>query len=297
MKSGSYEKQPHEQALANMDVIIVDHATAIRLGCFLGLFFLLAILEVKFPRRQRLFSRWLRWGNNLSLSLFNSVLVKMMFPVTGTALAVLAMDNGWGLLNYIPLPFWLSLVIYVVVFDFTIYWQHRLFHQFDFLWRLHRMHHTDLDYDLTTGNRFHPLSIILSLIFKMLLVLLMGPSVIAVLLSEILLNLTSMFNHSNIHIPGPVDRLVRLFLVTPDMHSIHHSQDETEHGTNFGFNFPWWDRLFGSYKAYPSLPQADLNIGLPGFDAHNAIWIHKLLLQPLENPLLENPPESDPGQL
>lgn len=263
-----------------MDVVIVDNEIVIRLGCFMSLFIILAIAEIKFPRRALTVSKLQRWGNNLSLSFLNSVLVKLVFPVAGTGLAVVAADRHWGLLNNLQLSFWLSTVIYVLIFDFAIYWQHRLFHFFNPLWRLHRMHHTDLDYDLTTGNRFHPLSIILSLSIKLLLVVVMGPMVFAVLLSEILLNLTSMFNHSNIQIPARIDRILRLFLVTPDMHRIHHSQVKLEHNKNFGFNFPWWDRLFGTYIDQPALSQESIMIGISGFGKRSSIWLPRMLQQP-----------------
>lgn len=263
-----------------MDVVIVDNEVVIRLGCFISLFIILAIAEIKFPRRKLTVSKLQRWGNNLSLSFFNSILMKAIFPIAGTGLAILAAERQWGLLNNLQLSSWLGIVIYVAVFDFAIYWQHRLFHFFRPLWRLHRMHHTDLDYDLTTGNRFHPLSIILSLLIKLALVAVMGPLVLAVLISEILLNLTSMFNHSNIHIPRRADRILRLLLVTPDMHSIHHSQDVLEHNRNFGFNFPWWDRLFGTYLDQPALSQESILIGISGFDERSSVWFHKMLLQP-----------------
>jgi sterol desaturase/sphingolipid hydroxylase (fatty acid hydroxylase superfamily) len=263
-----------------MDVVIVDNEIAIRLGFFTSLFITLAIAEIKFPRRKLTVSKLQRWGNNLSLSFFNSMLMKVIFPIMGTGLAILVAEEQWGLLNNLQLASWLDIIIYIAVFDFAIYWQHRLFHFVRPLWRLHRMHHTDLDYDLTTGNRFHPLSIALSLLIKLALVVTMGPPVLAVLIAEILLNLTSMFNHSNIHIPARVDRILRLFLVTPDMHSIHHSQDSLEHNKNFGFNFPWWDRLFGTYLDRPALAQESILIGINGFDERSSIWFHKMLLQP-----------------
>ena len=263
-----------------MDVIIISNELQIRLGCFLGLFALLAIAEVIIPRRDLKIPRLKRWGNNLGLSAFNSILVKMMFPIAGTGLAVLCMENQWGLLNFLNLPIWLGIGIYIIVFDFSIYWQHRLFHLVDPLWRLHRMHHTDLDYDITTGNRFHPLSIVISIVIKMIVVLIMGPVLVAVLISEVLLNLTSMFNHSNIQLPQKVDKLLRLVLVTPDMHSIHHSQDELEHNCNFGFCFPWWDRMFSTYLDEAALAHQSLKIGIKGFDEDNSIWIHNLLVQP-----------------
>ncbi len=263
-----------------MDVIIVDNELIIRLGFFLVLFFVLALAEIWFPRRQPRISKLVRWGNNLGMSFFNSMLMKYLFPVTGSALAVLLAEKEWGLLNRTGWPLWVEVGLYVLVFDMAIYFQHRFFHWLGPLWKLHRMHHTDIDYDLTTGNRFHPGSIIVSLLIKLSLVVVMGPAVVAVLISEILLNLTSMFNHSNIRLPSSVDRVLRWVIVTPDMHRIHHSRDETELNRNFGFNFPWWDRLFGTYLVTPRLSQEEMPIGIHGFEADTSVWFHKMLMQP-----------------
>ena len=194
--------------------------------------------------------------------------------------AEIASENGWGLLNLVSLPLWLSILLFVVVFDFAIYFQHRMFHMFQPLWRLHRVHHTDLDYDITTGTRFHPLSILISLAIKFALVLAFGGQPMAVLISEVLLNLSSMFNHSNISIPIRIDRILRLFVVTPDMHRVHHSVDQVEHNRNFGFNFPWWDRMFGTYLAEPAEDHSALRIGIDGFDENNAVPIAAMLMQP-----------------
>ncbi len=268
-----------------MDVVIADNEIVIRLACFFSLFTMLALAEIKFPRRELKVSKLLRWSNNLSLSVFNSILMKMIFPMAGTGLAILAVQETWGVLNNLQLPYWISVFAYIIFFDFAIYFQHRLFHFLDPLWRLHRMHHTDLDYDLTTGARFHPVSIVISMMIKLTLVIAMGPPVVAVLISEILLNLSSMFNHSNIYIPPRVEPVLRLFVVTPDMHRVHHSQDDGEHNMNFGFNFPWWDRLFGTYQAQPDIAHATMDIGIYGFDEKSSSLFHRMLWQPLTNPV------------
>ena len=267
-----------------MDVVIADNEIVIRLTCFFSLFVLLALAEVKFPRRVLKVSKLLRWSNNLSMSVFNSILMKVIFPMAGTGLAIIALREQWGLLNNLPIPYWVSVFVYIIFFDFAIYFQHRLFHWLGPLWRLHRMHHTDIDYDLTTGSRFHPVSIIISMMIKLTLVLVMGPPVIAVLISEILLNLTSIFNHSKITIPSRIEATLRLFVVTPDMHRVHHSQDDGEHNMNFGFNFPWWDRLFGTYQAQPAIEHTSMNIGIDGFDEKSSSLFHRMLWQPLTNP-------------
>ena len=171
---------------------------------------------------------------------------------------------------------------FVLLFDLTIYFQHRLFHIVPVFWRLHRMHHTDVDYDVTTGNRFHPVSILLSSVIKLGLVVCLGPLPIAIVLAEILLNATSMFNHSNISIPVAADKVLRNIIVTPDMHRIHHSVDQLEHNRNFGFNFPWWDRLFGTYQQRPKLGQQEMEIGIAGFRDPESAGLLGLLLQPLK---------------
>jgi sterol desaturase/sphingolipid hydroxylase (fatty acid hydroxylase superfamily) len=215
------------------------------------------------------------------------MLMKLIFPIAGTGLAVIVAEKQFGLLNALELPIFVAIVLYLVVFDMAIYFQHRFFHFLGPLWRLHRVHHTDLDYDLTTGNRFHPLSIIISLVIKLVLVIFMGPPVVAVLVSEILLNLTSMFNHSNVNIPSRADRILRWLVVTPDMHRIHHSQDSKEYNKNFGFNFPWWDRIFNTYQGQPAMEHEAMLIGIKGFNEGSSVWLHRMLAQPLREPVEE----------
>ena len=266
-----------------MNALTIQMESFLRLGMFLGFFAILAVFELLFPRRTLLFSKARRWVTNLSLSVLNTALARIVIPIAGGGAAILAAERNLGLFNWLALPAWFEVLVFLLVFDLTIYFQHRLFHLVKPLWLLHRMHHTDPDYDLTTGNRFHPLSILLSGLIKTLLILLTGPAVIAVVTAEVLLNITSMFNHSNIRIPEPIDRWLRLIVVTPDMHRVHHSTDHAEHNHNFGFNFPWWDRLFGSYLAQPQGGHEAMDIGISGFQGDDSARLLPLLVQPLKN--------------
>ncbi|HAJ76846.1 MAG TPA: hypothetical protein DCM64_10365 [Gammaproteobacteria bacterium] len=264
-----------------MNSITVDTESAIRLGIFFGVFLLLAVAELVWPRRQPLRGKLHRWFTNITLSAFNSVLVRLLLPLAGVASASFAQQRGWGLFNVLEFPAWLEIALFVLLFDVTIYWQHRIYHLVPPLWRLHRVHHTDVDYDLTTGNRFHPLSFLLSSLIKIALVFLLGASVVAILISELLLNATSMFNHSNLRLPLALDNGLRKIIVTPDMHRIHHSVDPAEYNRNFGFNFTWWDYLFGSYLHSPQQAQASMPIGVAGFHGPHSSQLHRLLVQPL----------------
>lgn len=264
-----------------VNVIETADEGLIRLGVFVGLFVVFALLERWFPRRERRLDWRQRWVHNLSLSLINSLVLRILVPFTGTAFALFVERNGWSIFNFTELPAWLATPLFLLLFDVTIYFQHRIFHYFNFLWVLHRVHHTDLDYDLTTGNRFHPVSILISMAIKLLLVLVLGPPAIAILVAELLLNATSMFNHSNFSLPDKLDRYFRLIVVTPDMHRIHHSAVKAEHSCNFGFNFTFWDRLFGTYLQDASKPQELIDIGIKGFDESTALRLDHLLMQPL----------------
>jgi sterol desaturase/sphingolipid hydroxylase (fatty acid hydroxylase superfamily) len=261
---------------------ILGNEAAIRLGAFLGIFALLAILEALAPRRARAHPRSLRWTGNLGVVVLNTVLVRLLFPVAAVGLALAGERNGWGLLNNLDLPGWLAVLLAVVVLDFIIYLQHVMFHAVPLLWRLHRMHHADLDLDVTSGARFHPVEILISMVIKMAAVVALGPPAVAVVIFEVLLNATAMFNHSNLSIPGPVDRLLRLVVVTPDMHRVHHSVVPDETNSNFGFNAPWWDRLFGTYRAQPAAGHAGMTIGIEQFRSSRDLWLDRMLLQPLK---------------
>jgi sterol desaturase/sphingolipid hydroxylase (fatty acid hydroxylase superfamily) len=262
--------------------LVADSESLVRLIVFVFVLIVLAILESLFPRRQLDYPKSHRWFTNFGISLFNTALVRVTLPLAGVGAALLASDQGWGLFNLLSVSPWFSVLIFLLAFDLTIYFQHRLFHAIPILWRLHRMHHTDVDYDVSTGNRFHPLSILLSSLIKMTLILLLGPLPAAVLIAELLLNVTSMFNHSNLKIGVGLDKTLRNFIVTPDMHRVHHSVDASEHNRNFGFNFPWWDRLFGTYQNQPELDHDKMEIGITGFRDQHSIELHRLFTQPLK---------------
>jgi sterol desaturase/sphingolipid hydroxylase (fatty acid hydroxylase superfamily) len=252
----------------------------IRLSVFILLLALLALLENISPRRKPRYSKGSRWISNFGISILNSTTVAMILPIVGAGAALLADERNWGLFNRLDTPALFSIPLYIIAFDLTIYVQHLLFHKFKPLWRLHRMHHTDLDYDVSTGVRFHPLSIFISAGIKLGLILALGPLAIAVIVSEIVLNATSMFNHSNIKLPHRLDAALRYFIVTPDMHRIHHSIIAQEHNRNFGFNFPWWDKIFNTYKDQPSKGQDAIDIGISGYEEDISIGILPLLMQP-----------------
>lgn len=237
---------------------------AIRLVAFFAVFALMAIWEVAAPRRSRLYPRRVRWTANLGLVLLNALLARAILPIAAVGFAALAADRGWGLLNNLTLPAWAALVLAVVALDFAIYLQHVIFHAVPALWRLHRVHHADPDFDVTTGARFHPLEILLSLLIKFAVIAVLGAPAAAVLVFEVLLNASAMFNHANLKLPAGIDRVLRWLLVTPDMHRIHHSVEAAEANSNFGFNLPWWDRLFGTYRAAAALPQERMVIGVHG---------------------------------
>lgn len=266
-----------------MNAITADSASGIRLGLFLLVFLILAWSELRWPRRKLSVKRSQRWVANIGLSIINSIAIKLLIPFAGVGAALWANANGLGLFNYLNLPAFSELLLFILIFDLAIYWQHRIFHLVPIFWRFHRVHHTDEDYDLTTGSRFHPGSILISAMIKVGLVIVFGASALAILAAEILLNLTSMFNHSNLRLPERVDGFLRRFIVTPDMHRIHHSRQVVEHNRNFGFNFSFWDRLFGSYLQSPEKSQEFMEIGISGFEGNATRRIVPLFLQPFNN--------------
>jgi len=261
---------------------IVEHEAQIRLAVFSGIFILLAFLEILAPRRTLTFAKSWRWFSNLGISVLNSVVLRLLLPAAGVGAAALADQQGLGVFNLVVWPLWISVPVFLLVFDVTIYWQHRIFHRIPWLWRLHRMHHTDPDYDLTTGNRFHPLEILLSGMIKVVLIVLMGPPVLAVILAEIILNASAMFNHSNLRLPLAMDRVLRQIIVTPDMHRVHHSIYPEEFNRNFGFNLSLWDRLFRSYCDQPRDGHEEMSIGIRGFQNDDATKMARMLAQPLK---------------
>lgn len=263
------------------EAFIHANEVPIRLGFFFGIFAVMALWELAAPRRRLSQPKGVRWANNIGLVVFNSFLVRLVFPLAAVGMAVFAREQGWGVLNYFEVPYWLAVVAAVVVLDFFIWLQHVMVHAVPALWRLHRMHHADLDFDVTTGARFHPLEILLSMLIKFAVIAVLGPPVLAVIVFEVLLNATSMFNHSNVRIPAGVDRALRLFVVTPDMHRVHHSVEDDETNSNFGFNLPWWDRLFGTYRAQPRAGHEGMTIGIRTFrDGKWCSWLTGMLAMP-----------------
>ena len=258
----------------------MNNETIFRLGFFVGAFVLIAIFEILAPRRALTASKSKRWVSNLAIIALNPLSVHLVFPILPVGMALLTAERKWGLLNNLNLPFGLELIIGVIAMDLTIYFQHVLHHAVPLLWRLHMVHHADLDYDLTTGLRFHPIEIIVSMALKLAAVAALGPPALAVLIFEITLNATAMFNHSNIHIPVAIDQLLRLVIVTPDMHRVHHSAVIKETNSNYGFAFPWWDRLLGTYKDQPMHGHQDMTIGLSQFRDINRQSILQLLIMP-----------------
>ena len=267
----------------------------LRLAAFLGVLALMAMWEVAAPRRRREIPRVIRWTNNLALVVLDTVILRLTFPILAVGLAVLAEERGWGLFNIIDAPGWAAILVSMLVLDLAIYLQHVMFHAVPGLWRLHRMHHADLEFDTTTGLRFHPIEILISMGIKLAVVAALGPPAIAVLIFEILLNATALFNHANIDLPRPVDRVLRLFVVTPDMHRVHHSVIPAETNSNFGFNFPWWDRLLGTYRAQPRAGHDGMTIGIEQFRTTRDLWLDRMLVQPVRGPASGYPINRDPG--
>ncbi len=258
----------------------MDYEIYWRLGVFVSVLIVVAVWETIFPKRDWQLSRISRWLNHVSLSFVNTLLVRLFIPLTIAAYAIQLEELNIGILNWLNLPFWISVIVGVILLDLAIYAQHVFFHKLDFFWRLHRMHHTDLDFDVTTGIRFHPVEILISMLIKFAVITVLGPPALAVILFEILLNATSMFNHGNIQVPKSLDKVLRYFIVTPDMHRVHHSIIRSETDSNFGFNLPWWDRLFGTYKSQPIEGHSGMTIGLSIFRDRKENRIDRLISQP-----------------
>lgn len=264
-----------------MDNFIATYETTIRLGAFFGMFSVMALWELLAPRRVLTQSKPARWMNNIALVILNTVIVRIVFPTAAIGVAAYATEQQWGLFNQVNSPAWLAVIISVVLLDGLIYMQHVMFHAVPAFWRLHRVHHADMDFDVTTGTRFHPIEIVLSMLIKFAAILLLGPPLAAVVIFEVLLNATSMFNHSNVRLPLGLDRLLRVFIVTPDMHRVHHSRYAHETNSNFGFSLSLWDRLFGTYRAQPDDGHENMVIGIDTFrDSKKCIPLYRLLLMP-----------------
>jgi sterol desaturase/sphingolipid hydroxylase (fatty acid hydroxylase superfamily) len=255
----------------------------IRLGCFALVFAAMAAWELFAPKRPLAIGRLWRWPNNFGVLIVDALLVRLLIPTALVGVALAAAGNGFGLFNWLQLRLSVGALLGVLVLDFAIWAQHLAFHNIPLLWRLHRMHHADLDIDVTTGVRFHPFEILISLAVKMAVVLVFGIPPVGVLVFEVLLNATSMFNHSNVRMPIWLDRVLRLVLVTPDMHRVHHSILRAETDSNFGFNLPWWDRLFGTYRGGPQAGHQGMTIGIPQFRDAKELRLDRMLTQPFRN--------------
>jgi len=257
----------------------------VRLGSFVAIFGLMGLWELLAPARDRSFPRLRRWPNNLALAALNAATVRVLFPAAGVGLAVLAEAQGAGLLRLPDLPYWLAVLAGMVVLDLAIYLQHLLFHAVPALWRLHRVHHADPDFDVTTALRFHPVEILLSMFIKAAVIFAFGPPVLAVLIFEVVLNGASVFNHANVRLPPRIERVLRWFIISPDMHRVHHSKDMRETNSNYGFNLSIWDRLFGTYRAQPALGHEGMRIGVSGLeDPKSSVRLLGLLAQPFQRP-------------
>lgn len=241
---------------------IIEHEQTIRLAAYLGLLISCAGAEAIWARRQRVSGRIHRWINNLGIGTINSMTLQLVFPVLAAGYAADRLAAGGGLFNMLDLPLWLEVLLAIVILDFAIWFQHLASHKIPLLWRLHRMHHLDLDVDVTTAVRFHPIEIILSMAYKLALIWALGPHPAAVILFEVLLNGCALFNHSNLRLPAGFDRIVRWLMVTPDVHRIHHSLRREETDSNYGFSVTLWDRLFRTFTDQPKDDQATLPLGL-----------------------------------
>lgn len=272
---------------------ILTNEVTIRLSFFFGVFAIMAIWEVIAPRRALTVSKTIRWVNNLGLVFFNTFVLRILFPAAAVGVAAFAETHGWGLLNYYELPDYylpgiLAIVIAVVAMDFIIYLQHVMVHAVPLLWRIHRVHHADLDYDVTTGARFHTIEIILSMLIKFATIIVLGAPVVAVVIFEVVLNALAMFNHGNVGLPKSLDTFLRWFIVTPDMHRVHHSVEDDETNSNFGFNLTWWDRLFGTYRDQPRGGQLGFTIGIHKYrDIKQTNWITGMMMLPFKGKVSE----------
>lgn len=267
---------------------VLEHEVTIRLSFFFGVFAIMALWEWLAPRRKLLVPKLMRWSNNIALVFLNSFVLRLLFPTAAVGMAAFANQQGWGIFNYYDISFPVAVIASVIIMDGVVYLQHVMVHAVPALWRLHRVHHADPDIDITTGARFHPLEMILSMLIKFATIVVLGPPVLGVITFEVILNVTAMFNHSNVRINLTIDRYLRFFVVTPDMHRVHHSVDADETNSNFGFNLPWWDRIFGTYKNQPRAGHEQMTIGIHQYNKPNQVtWLHKMLLLPFIGKITE----------
>lgn len=263
-----------------MTEFVVHNEAAVRLAFFVSIFTAVALAELVLPRRTLMTSKVSRWVANIGIVVIDAAVVRLIFSGAAVGTALWVSERGWGLFNALTLPYWVKVVLSVVILDFVIYLQHVMFHAVPALWRLHMMHHADMDFDVTTGNRFHPIEIVLSMFIKAAAIMVTGAPALGVIIFEILLNGTAMFNHGNVKLPLAFDRVLRLFVVTPDMHRVHHSVIPPEANSNFGFNMPWWDRLMGTYRPQPRGGHLEMTIGLNQFRDPARLTLPWLLIQP-----------------
>jgi sterol desaturase/sphingolipid hydroxylase (fatty acid hydroxylase superfamily) len=262
---------------------IIAYETVIRLSVFAGMLLVMATAEIVWPRRDALFGRLRRWPSNLGIVVVNSAVLRLVMPVMAVGAALWAEGAGIGILNWLQVPWWLSLLVAVVALDLSVWFQHVVTHRVPLLWRLHRMHHADLDFDVTTGLRFHPIEIVLSMLWKIVVVVLLGAPAAAVVVFEVLLNAGALFSHANLRLPSGVDRVLRAVIVTPDVHRVHHSVVPSETHSNFGFCFIWWDRLFSTYREAPAAGHDAIKIGLPILREPDELRLDRMLTQPFRN--------------
>jgi sterol desaturase/sphingolipid hydroxylase (fatty acid hydroxylase superfamily) len=273
------------------------HEPILRIAIFFLALAIMAIWEIRAPRRMPTVIKVRRWANNLALLLINSFLVRILFPAAAVGFAVFAETHEMGLLRILEIPESVAIVTSIVLLDLAIYLQHLILHAVPLLWRLHRVHHADLDFDVTTGVRFHPIEILLSMGIKFLVIVTLGPPILAVLIFETLLNVTAMFNHSNVAMPAWIDRIFRFVLVTPDMHRVHHSIDRSETNSNFGFCFSLWDRLMSTYIEAPALGHLAMTIGVPELrEIKKVVDLKGLLAIPFDSTVSHDPVGSQPHE-
>ncbi len=267
-----------------MTEFVSSHESTIRIVFFLGIFSAVAVAELLSPRRHLTTSKAGRWFANIGIILLNTVFVRLFFSTGAVGIALFVSDQKWGIFNSIDIPYWLAVILSVIILDFVIYIQHVMFHAVPTLWKLHMMHHADMDIDVTTGTRFHPIEMLLSMFIKGAAIIVLGAPALGVIIFEILLNGTAMFNHGNVKLPIDIDAILRLFVVTPDMHRVHHSVFPVETNSNFGFNLPWWDRLMGTYRAQPMKGHTDMSIGLKQFRNPAQLGLIDMLTMPFTRP-------------
>ncbi len=278
-----------------MGTLFTKSEPVIRLGFFLGILVIMFLWEVFAPRRNLTTSKTTRWVSNLGLVAIDSIIVRLALPAGLAGVAILAQQRSWGFFNQFELSDLSRIILSVLTLDLTIYLQHVMFHSAPLLWRLHMVHHSDMDIDVTTGVRFHPIEIILSMGIKMMAVILIGAPPASVLIFEIILNGTSMFNHGNVRYSQQIDFFLRLLVVTPEMHRVHHSTIRWETNSNLGFNFPWWDRLFGTYRDQPAKGHLEMTIGLDQYKEPQKLTLPWLIALPFIGKLGKYPMTRSPG--